>query len=184
MVFVNAFECLFVWWCMDRIMAFVDAANVFKSAQQHAKRSGGFVFDYGKLVGWIERNGVFIRSYYYDGAPHRLQLSRSRARLFDRLRVWGYTLRLKEVDPTSPHASQKGVDISLTSDMISLAYEDAYDRAIIASGDGDYESLIEIVKSKGKRVWVLSFSHSLSWRLAESADRVVRIDDDPGSFGS
>lgn len=168
---------------MDRIMAFVDAANVFKSAEQYSRTNSRFVFDYEKLVAWLSATGTFLRAYYYDGSPHRLQLTRSRSRFFDRLRSLGYTLRLKEVDPASAHASQKGVDISLTSDMISLAYEDAYDIAVVISGDGDYESLIQLVKSKGKRVWVLSFSHSLSWRLSESADRVVRIEADRDSFG-
>jgi uncharacterized LabA/DUF88 family protein len=158
-------------------MAFLDAANVFKSARQYAReQKRPFVFDYERFVSWMGEHGSFVRAYYYDGAPHRRQLSSERARLFASLRSWGYTLRLKEIDPSSSYASQKGVDIALTSDMISLAYEDAYDVAIIASGDGDYESLVHLVKSKGKLVWVLSFSRSLSWRLRESADRVILID--------
>jgi len=92
------------------------------------------------------------------------------------MRHAGITLRLKEIDFQKPNPSQKGVDIYLTSDMISLAYENAYDTAIIASGDGDYVALVELVKSKGKKVWVLSFESCLSERLRECADKVLIIE--------
>jgi len=52
----------------------------------------------------------------------------------------------------------KGVDISLTTDMLSHAYQNNYDTAILVAGDGDYTPLIAAVKRLGKNVNVAFFS--------------------------
>jgi uncharacterized LabA/DUF88 family protein len=134
-------------------------------------------FGYLEIVEFLKRDYQVIRGYYYDGAEHHSQRSTGKRQFFDLLRKLGITLRLKEIDFAKPNHSQKGVDIFLTADMISLAYEDAYDVAVLVSGDGDYEALVELVKSKGKRVVVISFRNCLSIRLRECADQVVYFED-------
>ena len=51
----------------------------------------------------------------------------------------------------------KGVDISLAKDLLSHAFLDNYDYAILYSGDGDYVPLVEEVKRIGKNVMVCFF---------------------------
>ena len=51
----------------------------------------------------------------------------------------------------------KGVDIALTKDMLSHAYQSDYDPAILVGGDRDYVPLVEKVKSLGKRVHIAFF---------------------------
>ena len=155
---------------------FIDARNLLGGQKEFRKQHPDFTFGYKELIQHFEKDHTVIRGYYYDGAPHKSKQSPDKKRFFAFLRRIGVTLRLKELNLAKPHASQKGVDIYLTTDMISLAYEDAYDIALIASGDGDYEALIEFVKSKGKRVWVLAFKSDISWRLREAADKVFLID--------
>ncbi len=48
----------------------------------------------------------------------------------------------------------KGVDIQLTNDMLSHAFRDNYDSAVLIAGDGDYVPLVQEVKRLGKRVHV------------------------------
>jgi len=47
---------------------------------------------------------------------------------------------------------EKGVDIDLATDMLRLAYNNAYDTAIIVTEDGDYVSAVNGVKDMGKHV--------------------------------
>lgn len=160
---------------VEKLVIFIDARNI-KSSQDNYNRENkaDFIFGYKELMNYFKNRYNLIRGYFYDGAPHISQQSEERRRFYQELRNMGITLRLKELNNKYP--TQKGVDIFLASDMISLAYEDAYDVAIILSGDGDYTALIDLVKSKGKRVWVLSFAKSLSNSLRECADKVLIID--------
>lgn len=47
---------------------------------------------------------------------------------------------------------EKGVDTRIVTDMISLAWQDAYDIAILASLDADLIPAVKFVQQKGKRV--------------------------------
>jgi len=71
---------------------------------------------------------------------------------------------------------EKQVDVYLACQVVALAYENAYDIAIIVSGDEDYVPAIEIVQQKGKIVTVVSSSVMLSDQLRRKADKVVLID--------
>ena len=45
--------------------------------------------------------------------------------------------------PAKPAAKAKGVDIALTTDMLSNAFLGNYDVAVLVAGDGDYVPLVE-----------------------------------------
>jgi uncharacterized LabA/DUF88 family protein len=60
---------------------------------------------------------------------------------------------------TCPHCGgrmigtvEKGIDTAITTDMIRLAWEDAWDVAILVSSDHDFIPVVEFLSSKGKRV--------------------------------
>jgi uncharacterized LabA/DUF88 family protein len=164
---------------MDRAIFFIDARNLLGGRDEHRKISAGYDFGYEQLVTFLGAQYKVIRGYYYDGAEHHSQRSAGKRQFFDLLRKLGITLRLKEIDFRKPNHSQKGVDIFLTADMISLAYEDAYDTAVLLSGDGDYVALVDLVKSKGKRVIVISFQNCLATSLRECADAVITFETTP-----
>jgi hypothetical protein len=54
----------------------------------------------------------------------------------------------------------KGVDIALTKDVLSNAFLDNYDVAVLVTGDGDYLPVVEEVKRLGKIVTVLFFDEA------------------------
>jgi uncharacterized LabA/DUF88 family protein len=65
----------------------------------------------------------------------------------------------------------KGVDIALTTDLLSGAYRDNYDAAVLCAGDGDYEPLVEEVKRLAKLVYLLFFDGTpLNDNLMYSSD--------------
>lgn len=67
---------------------------------------------------------------------------------------------------TCPHcstaltsAAEKGVDAALVTDLLSLAWQNAYDVAILLSGDADYIPAIEYVQSQGLKVINAAWPH-------------------------
>jgi len=74
----------------------------------------------------------------------------------------------------------KGVDVTLTKDVLSHAYQDNYDVAFLVAGDGDYVPLAEEVKRRGKILFVAFFDGDpavvgLSPELRLAADRFFEM---------
>lgn len=87
-----------------------------------------------------------------------------------------------KVDILNQHVTEKGIDTSLAVDMISLM--DAYDVALLISGDADSIPSVEKIKNKGKQVGVIEFikghppekgGRQSSSKLKAIADFVVPI---------
>lgn len=73
----------------------------------------------------------------------------------------------------------KGVDITLTKDVLSHAYKDNYDVAMLITGDADYVPVVEEVKRTGKLVCVNFFAgEGLSQELRLAADFVLDLTDE------
>ena len=66
-------------------------------------------------------------------------------------------------------------DIRLAVDMVKLAYNDAYDTAIIISSDGDFVPAIQAVKEIGKNVENIGFENRISYHLQQEADKFVKL---------
>ena len=75
------------------------------------------------------------------------------------------------------HYSVKGDDIHLAIDMVSFAYENLYDTAILVSGDGDFEPAIKRSQKLGKKVENAYFSISRSSLLKQVCNKSMLLDD-------
>jgi len=67
-------------------------------------------------------------------------------------------------------AIEMKVDIKIAIDIISLAYEDKYDPAVLASGDGDFVPDVKKVKELDKGVEVWAFRYLLANALKEELE--------------
>ncbi|AIY89301.1 hypothetical protein GACE_0244 [Geoglobus acetivorans] len=72
---------------------------------------------------------------------------------------------------------EKGIDIALAVDMLSLGFRKAYDVAILVSGDGDFIPAVKVIKSLGLRVEVAMFRNALNPDLKRIADRFIALDE-------
>jgi len=73
----------------------------------------------------------------------------------------------------------KVVDIALTADMLTHAFQNHFDVAILLGGDADYCPLVNRVKSLGKQVWVWFFTKKedgLGPTLWKSSDVFISLD--------
>ena len=70
----------------------------------------------------------------------------------------------------------KGVDVALTKDLLSNAFLDNYDVAVLYAGDGDYVPLVEEVKRLGKVVCVAYFGNErMSENLRLASDVFIDV---------
>lgn len=73
--------------------------------------------------------------------------------------------------------SVKGDDIYLATDMLSFAYENKFDTAVLVSGDGDFVPAIKKVQKLGKKVENAYFSVSRSTFLRKVCDSSILLDE-------
>lgn len=152
----------------DRVAFFVDGANT-DNACQHA----GFFLDWRKALGYFAGNGMFSGAYYFSTDYMR---DEDQTKFHDSLAFAGFTVRSKPVkvikDSLTGQEKVKGnVDIELALEMI--ARESTYDVAILFSGDSDFRRVLEVLQSRGKRVFVVSSRGSISRELIHAADKPV-----------
>lgn len=165
----------------ERVMIFIDGSNVFKSIKNYNRENQQeFKIDYFKLIDFLTNGRNLIRPYYYGSED--VPPNQSQTNYLNKLRFSGFEVVSK---PLRSHTDkdgvlfkiEKGVDVSLATDFISLAWENAFDTAIIVSGDSDYIEAIKRVKQKGKKVEVVAFQNAIGSDLKMTGDKTILLDD-------
>jgi len=122
--------------------------------------------------------GELIRAYYYDAMVDETEKDKRQAQkiFFSTLsHVPFCTVRLGRLVKTKEGYRQKGVDILMAIDMLTKAYENHYEIAILVAGDGDFADLIEAVKDTGKRVYGAYIPNNISEKLRECFDVPITL---------
>lgn len=169
---------------MQRVALFFDGKNHMKDLRRTA---GDRWLDHGALADWIVKHvegDQLHAAYYYTGVPNPQDDNRDRHALSDLLeeieRRPGFFVRRFNRRATTrecPHCNgviayteEKMVDTSMVADMILLAVRDAFDIAVIFSGDLDIAPGLEAMHAIGKRAWIATFGDfGLSKQLTRSA---------------
>ena len=146
---------------MERIVIFIDNSNIFKGFQKY-----NIKVDYEKLKILISRNRNLQNIFLYEGVVYPMSPEKKRwyKELSNRS---GYVIKASFDKIESSGVIEKKIDIKIAIDIISLAYEDAYDTAVLLSGDGDFVPVVKKVKELGKNVEVWAFKYSLANTLKE-----------------
>ena len=75
---------------------------------------------------------------------------------------------------------QKGVDVQLAVDLVSNAYLNTYDIAVLFSGDIDLLESLKLIKSLGKHIIIFSHYRNVAKEMVRESDLLVdfqRVDD-------
>lgn len=152
-----------------RVAMFVDGANM-----DGACRDAGYFIDYRKAREFFLAAGTFYAGFFYIAdftAQDPLQ-----TKFLDFLSHSGYIVRRKPVkvihdEETGERIIKGNLDTEIVLDMINTA--DNYDLAFLFSGDSDFERAVELLRSRGKRVYVVTSRRSLSRELAYVADKPI-----------
>jgi uncharacterized LabA/DUF88 family protein len=157
---------------IDRVVVLIDGSNAMRGADNHRK---GFRIDYAALVRSLVGEDKLIRAYFFDCAD--IKRDSKKQTFIDALRSEGITVVLRPLRYRSDGSRfQKGVDVALATELLALCMQNAYDTAIIVSGDSDYAHAIERVKLTGKNVHCASWRSCLSSDLRMVADKVILLD--------
>jgi uncharacterized LabA/DUF88 family protein len=162
-------------------MIFIDGSNVFRSMHNYnVQNNVSFRVDYMKLRDELCAGRNMIRAYYYGSEDtSRADLQKG---FLEKLKSNGFEvvirpLKTYQTPSGVEYVSEKGLDIALATDFISLAWEGAFDTAVIVSGDSDYMEAIKRVKQKGRKVEIASFRNSLAAEMRTAGDRTVVLDE-------
>lgn len=72
---------------------------------------------------------------------------------------------------------EKGVDVNLAVDLVTLAFENKYDIAIVISNDGDFVPAVKKAQSYGKKVYNVKFPKCDAHHLSKTCDKTIFIND-------
>ena len=179
--------CPPLWECEAppmRVALFFDGKNRMKDLRRTA---GERWLNHGALADWAVAQvggSELFAAYYYTGVPSPNDEVRDRHALSDLLeeleqRPGFFVKRFNRRAATRecPHCGQiityteeKMVDTSLVADMILLAVQDAYDVAVVFSGDLDMAPGLQAIHQLGKRGWIATFGDAgLSRSLVRAA---------------
>jgi uncharacterized LabA/DUF88 family protein len=158
---------------MNRIAIFIDNSNIFKGFRKYNVK-----VDYEKLKQVITRDRELHNIFLYEGVIY--PLSPEKKNWYKNLsKKSGYIIRISFDKIAFNNAIEKKVDIKIAIDMVSLAYEDTYDIAVLVSGDGDFVPVVKKIKTLGKIFELWAFKYSLANTLKEEIDqeKIFYLDD-------
>ncbi|HUU10833.1 MAG TPA: NYN domain-containing protein [Phycisphaerae bacterium] len=162
---------------MERVSLFIDGSNLYHGMKAILGRTD---LDFRRFVQWVVGERRLIRTYYYNApvsARHEPQRAASQQRFFDSLRRIPYfDIRLGRLEPRGDTFVEKGVDIAIAVDMLSMAFHNAYDTAVLVSGDGDFVKALNAVRDLGKHVEVACFHKA--YHVKQAADKVIELNEE------
>ncbi|MEK6899143.1 MAG: NYN domain-containing protein [Nanoarchaeota archaeon] len=167
----------------ERVIVFIDGSNVYHIVKALLPDKKQFCFNFEKMLNYIIGNRNLIRFYYYNAPLDRKKNEESyvkQQRFFDRIakiQKCNFVLcrMLKRKIGERVIYEVKEDDIRLAVDMVKLAYNDAYDTAVLVSSDGDFVPAIQAVKEIGKNVENIGFENRVSYHLQKESDKFVRL---------
>ena len=163
----------------QKVAVFIDGSNLYNGMRDNLSNTRVNLEVFVRQL--LEKRELF-RAYYYN-APltddYENDLREGQSRFFESLRRIPYvTVRLGRLHRRQDGSLvEKGIDVAIAVESLSLAYEDAYDTALIVSGDGDYVELVEALKRKGIHVECAMFKNQSAGVLIEYVDVFHPLDD-------
>ena len=157
-----------------RISVFVDGANFFFMQ----KDALGWFADPKKLLDYIAKEGEIVDAFYYigqDAPPEAKQKA-----FLDALPGMGYSLVSKQIktiydSKTGTSKKKANLDIEIVLDMFNTI--EHYDKAILISGDGDFERALTLLKARGKQFSVIATDKFMARELLNVAGRhYIKLD--------
>lgn len=163
----------------ERVALFIDGSNLYNGMRENLSNTR---VNLQALIKQLLGPRELFRTYYYN-APltddYDTELREGQQRFFESLRRIPYvTVRLGRLHRRHDGSLvEKGIDVAIAVESLGLAYENAYDTAILVSGDSDYVELVEAVKRRGKHIECAMFRNQSAGMLVEYVDKFHPLDE-------
>ncbi len=156
---------------LPRVGIFVDSANV-ELARDRSR--GGKSIDWGLVLERLTQGRRLVRAVAYSPVHDDPGVSRETQRFVEPFLGKGYKIVTKPLKRFADGSIKANVDIELALDLITMS--DRLDIAVLISGDGDFQHLVEVVQGRGVRVEVAGMGQSVAGSLKNAADRYIELD--------
>lgn len=151
----------------QRVGIFVDVQNIFYASKQFNAR-----LDFDKLLKTAVGSRRLIRAIAYVVQSPDIDQSS----FISMLQQKSYEVRRKDLRQRSDGSAKGDWDMGMAIDV--MRFVNTLDVVVLVSGDGDFVSLLNLVKTIGPRVEVISFLHNTARDLINSADKHIPIEDE------
>ncbi len=172
-----------------KVAIFVDGKNFYEGLRASGTASR---IDFTGLARHVVRTvggSVLTGLHYYTGVEHRVPegeggeaegrgslegflayLETQPGCFVHRFQRRPRTVTCNKCGHVHAFTEEKEVDTSLVATMIRQAAVDAFDAAVLCSGDADHTPALEALRDLGKPAWVATFGgHGLARRLRQAA---------------
>lgn len=155
---------------MERVAIFIDGSNLYKGLV--TTLGPDYRLNFVQFIQALTGGRKLLRAYYYNAPlPSEDPASKAHQGFLNYLKRVPYVaVRLGRLERRGEGFVEKGVDIQIAVDMLKLAYNDAYDVAVLVSGDGDFADVVKVIQDQGKQVENTTFSSLASQRLSQQSD--------------
>jgi uncharacterized LabA/DUF88 family protein len=151
-----------------RVGIFVDAANIELACDRLRAR-----FDWKKILNILTLDRQLVRAIAYSPVHDDPGVSIETQRFVEPFLGGGFKVVTKPLKRFADGSIKANVDIELALDVVEML--DRLDIVVLASGDGDFVRLVEVVQSKGVRVEVVAVGSSTASNLKHAADQFIDL---------
>jgi uncharacterized LabA/DUF88 family protein len=161
----------------DRVAIFIDGSNLYHALKSNFGRNDLYFIGFiSKLCG----SRPLFRTYYYNVQQDQAKWPDTHKEQQEFLEVLNKTpyleVRLGKTKVAQGIPVEKGIDIMLATDLLYFARNNAYDVAILVSGDSDFAYALQAVKNMGKHVELAYFENVVSKDLLDIVDNRHLLD--------
>lgn len=149
-----------------RVGLFVDVQNIFYAAKPFNAR-----LDFEKLLELSVGKRRLIRAIAYVVQSPDVDQSN----FISMLQKKSYEVKRKDLRQRSDGSAKGDWDMGMAIDI--MRFVNKLDVVVLVSGDGDFVPLVELVKTLGPRVEVISFTYNTARDLINSADEHIPIEE-------
>ena len=149
-----------------RVGIFVDVQNIFYAAKPFNAR-----LDFEKLLELSVGKRRLIRAIAYVVQSPDVDQSN----FISMLQQKSYEVKRKDLRQRSDGSAKGDWDMGMAIDI--MRFVNKLDVVVLVSGDGDFVPLVELVKTLGPRVEVISFTYNTARDLINSADEHIPIEE-------
>jgi len=160
----------------NRVFIIIDGNNFYHRLKELELKNLSS-FNYRKFAQFLIGGRNLILSKYYIGAireesnnPRSRELMVNQQKLLGKLQKENWQIGRGHMLKNDAIYHEKGVDVLMAVDLLTGAYENLYDTAILVSSDTDLIPAIERVRKMKKKVEYIGFSHKPSYALIANSD--------------
>lgn len=153
-----------------RVGIFVDAANIELACD---RMRPSFRLNWKKVFDMLTRDRQVVRAIAYCPVHDDPHVSIETQRFVEPFLDKGFKIMTKPLKRFQDNTIKANVDIELAIDIIEML--DRLDVVCLASGDGDFQRLVELIQSRGIRVEVIGVGNSTATNLRNAADEYIDL---------